>query len=155
MNHEYNLASAIRLATFSPDPVTQTAALIYKDDDLISADFNRFPNGVNEFDYRWQEDKYFYVEHAERNAIYKAARIGRATLGATMYAPYAACHDCARSIIQAGITTLVHYPFEVPERWQKSIKIGSLMLREALVNVIELKPDVGVELRFNGQKVEI
>lgn len=150
MNHEISLARAIQIARYSPDPVTQTAALIYKDDEFISFGYNRMPDGVNEFDYRWQEDKYFYVEHAERNAIYQAAKLGKSTVGATMYAPYAACHDCARGIIQAGIRTLVHYPFEIPERWQKSIKIGSVMLREALVEVIECKPDVGVEIRFNG-----
>ena len=155
MNHEFYLAQAIRLARFSTDPMTQTAAIIYKDGDLISADYNRFPNGVNDFDYRWEEDKYFYVEHAERNAIYKAANLGKSIIGATMYAPYASCHDCARGIIQAGIKTLVHYPFEVPERWQKSIKIGSLMLREALVEVIQLKPDVGTQIRFDGKDLEV
>lgn len=155
MNHEQSLARAILLARFSPDPVTQTAALIYKEDELISFGYNRMPDGVNEFDYRWQEDKYFYVEHAERNAIYQAAKLGKATVGATMYAPYACCHDCARGIIQAGIRTLVHYPFEIPERWQKSIKIGSVMLREALVEVIECKPDVGTQIRFNGAIIDI
>lgn len=154
MNHEQNLAQAIRLAQFSPDPNTQTSALIYKDDELLAADYNRFPNGVNEYDARWQE-KYTFIEHAERNAIYRAAKLGKTTMGTTMYAPYAACHDCARGIIQAGIKTLVHYPFEIPERWQKSIKIGSLMLREALVEVIEVKPDVGTKIRFNGVIIEI
>ena len=81
--------------------------------------------------------------------------MGRATFGATMYAPYAACHDCSRAIIQAGIKTLVHYPFEIPERWQKSIKIGAMMLKEALVEVIQLKPEVNTTLRFNGEIIEI
>lgn len=155
MNHENYLAQAIRLAKYSPDPVTQTAAIIYKDDELIAAEYNRFPNGVNEFEYRWTETKYFHVEHAERNAIYRAARLGKATLGATMYAPYAACHDCARGIIQSGIRTLVHYPFEIPERWERSIKLGSVMLREALVEVIQVKPDVGTTIRFNGKVIDI
>jgi len=129
--------------------------LIYKDDELLAADYNRFPNGVNDFEHRWLDDKYIFTEHAERNAIYKATRLGHATLGATMYAPYACCHDCARGIIQSGIKTLVHYPFEIPERWQRSIKLGSIMLREALVEVIELKPDVGTTIRFNGVIMDI
>jgi dCMP deaminase len=154
MNHEHYLAQAIRVAKYSKDPNTQTAALIYKDDELLAADYNRFPNGVNEYEARWQ-DKYMYIEHAERNAIYRAARLGKMTMGATMYAPYAACHDCARGIIQAGITTLVHYPFEIPERWQRSIKLGAVMLKEALVKVIEVKPEVGTTIRFDGNIIEL
>lgn len=155
MNHEKYLTQAIRLAKFSPDPVTQTSAIIIKHDDLVSADFNRFPNGVDVYDERWLEDKYFYVEHAERNAIYKAASIGRSVVGATMYAPYAACHDCARGIIQAGIKVVVHYPFEIPERWQKSISIGSLMLKEAGVEIIQVRPSIGTQIRFDGKEISI
>jgi dCMP deaminase len=47
------------------------------------------------------------MEHAERDAIYKAAFVGMQTEGATLYVPWFACADCARAIIAAGITRVV------------------------------------------------
>jgi len=61
-------------------------------------------------DDRWEQrpEKYMWVEHAERNAVYNAARIGAATEGCTMYVNQSIiCCDCARAIIQAGITRVV------------------------------------------------
>jgi dCMP deaminase len=156
MDHEKNLARAIRYATTSPDPRTQNAALIYKDDKLLAADVNRFTDYVADFSARWEpEYKYTYVEHAERNAIYSAAKLGKALLSAVMYAPYASCSDCARGIIQSGIRTLVRYPFESSERWRESTRLGDLMLRESGIEIIELTPQVGVELKFNGQTINL
>jgi dCMP deaminase len=109
-----------------------------------------------DFPARWEpEYKYTYVEHAERNAIYSAAKVGKMLLSTVMYAPFASCSDCARGIIQCGIKTLVRYPFEVPERWRESTRMGDLMLRESGIQIIELTPTVGVELRFNGQNLEL
>jgi len=130
--------------------------LIYKDDKLVSADVNRFTDYMADFPARWEpEYKYTYVEHAERNAIYSAAKVGKMLLSTVMYAPFASCSDCARGIIQCGIKTLVRYPFEVPERWRESTRMGDLMLRESGIQIIELTPTVGVELRFNGQNLEL
>lgn len=156
MNHEKHLSNAIRYATTSPDPRTQNSALIYHDNKLLAADVNRFTDYAADFPARWERPyKDFYVEHAERNAIYQAARVGRMLLSAVMYAPFASCSDCARGIIQTGIKTLVRYPFEVPERWHESTRLGDLMLRESGIQIIELAPKVGVELMFNGQAIDI
>ena len=46
--------------------------------------------------------------HAERNAIYAAAREGIRLEGSTIFTPGLPCPDCARAIIQAGIV-------EIPE----------------------------------------
>ena len=60
---------------------------------------------------RWEKrpEKYDWVEHAERNAIYAAARMGAATKGCKMYLNYnpECCTDCARAIIQAGIIEVI------------------------------------------------
>lgn len=130
--------------------------MIYKEDKFVAADVNRFTDYINDFPARWEpEYKYSYVEHAERNAIYQAAKLGRALLSTTMYAPYASCSDCARGIIQSGIKTLVRYPFEVPERWFESTRFGDLMLQESGIQIIELKPTVGVELKFDGKILDL
>jgi dCMP deaminase len=40
--------------------------------------------------------KYMFFEHAERNAIFTAARHGIRTEGATLYVQALPCVDCAR-----------------------------------------------------------
>ena len=57
---------------------------------------------------RWQRpQKYWYVEHAERNAIYAAARCGHALESCKIYVNQSiVCCDCARGIIQTGIKTV-------------------------------------------------
>jgi dCMP deaminase len=59
--------------------------------------------------------KYFFLEHAERNAIYTAHAEGKALKGYTMYATLYPCADCARAIVSAGISRLV-----VPEPGHES-----------------------------------
>src|ERR1039457_5514978 len=51
--------------------------------------------------------KYLWIEHAERNAICNAARAGTATEGCTIYVEIMPCMDCARAVVQAGITQVV------------------------------------------------
>jgi dCMP deaminase len=52
-------------------------------------------------------DKYTFIEHAERNAIYAAARCGISLEGCSMYVELMPCVDCARGIIQAGLWEVV------------------------------------------------
>ena len=51
--------------------------------------------------------KYLWIEHAERNAICNAARAGTATEACTIYVEIMPCMDCARAVVQAGITQVV------------------------------------------------
>ena len=72
-------------------------------------------------------EKYDWIEHAERNAIYAAAREGRKLMGATMYLNKFPCVECARAIAQTGITELYHGGHEgwddVRYKFTKSKKI--------------------------------
>ena len=59
---------------------------------------------------RWKSpEKYQWTEHAERNAIYNAARNGVALEGARLYLNWGGCpcSDCARAIIQVGIQEVI------------------------------------------------
>jgi dCMP deaminase len=51
--------------------------------------------------------KYLWSEHAERNALYNAARVGIPVEGCTIYIPWYPCMDCARGVLQSGISRLV------------------------------------------------
>ena len=143
----------------STDPSTQVGALLVDDEDTIwMLASNHFPEGVTETKERWERPiKYKYVEHAERNLIYKAAKHGIPTEGKTLYCTWYACADCARAIIQAGIKKVVGHQFMIdntPEHWRESIDEAFKMLEEAVVECIYVPGDVGdVEILFNGELV--
>jgi dCMP deaminase len=103
-----NLANNVKLK--SKDTKTQIGAVIVgEDNEIVSTGYNSFPRGLDDTIEERQErpEKYYWFEHAERNAIYNAARIGVSTKGTTMYlSHWFPCADCARGIINAGITTL-------------------------------------------------
>jgi dCMP deaminase len=134
---------AIETALQSPDPSTQNAAFLVSPTGnvhLNTLEVNRFPNGVDESAERWERPtKYAYVEHAERNAIYRAAGRGICTNGLTMVAVWAACADCARAIIQAGIVHLIrYYSTDDHALWDESIARADEMMAEARVRITTL-----------------
>ena len=100
-----NLAHQVKLK--SKDENTQIGAIIVgKDKEIVSTGYNSFPRGLKDYEKERQErpEKYYWFEHAERNAIYNAARIGVSTKGCTMYLSCGVpCSDCARGIINSGI----------------------------------------------------
>ena len=49
-----------------------------------------------------------YVLHAEANAITKCAKTSTSSEGATLYVTLSPCIECAKLILQAGITRLVY-----------------------------------------------
>ena len=103
-----NLAHQVKLK--SKDQNTQIGAVIVgKDREIVSTGYNSFPRGLKDNLPQRQErpEKYYWFEHAERNAIYNAARIGVSTKGCTMYLSCGIpCADCARGIINAGIVRI-------------------------------------------------
>lgn len=145
MNHEDwrdLLRHAYQLSKASLDPSTQNGAVLVNEQGrLMGGDHNRFPEGVNtNHPSRWERPlKYKFIEHAERNVIYMSARRGVKTEGLTMVCPWAACAECARAIIQAGINQLVTHKQahdRTPDRWKKEIDVAFEMLGEAGVKVI-------------------
>jgi dCMP deaminase len=94
--------------TISHDPDTQTAAIIVDAAGfMIVSEGNRMPLGVQMLPDRLKKpEKYKFIEHAERYAIAKAARMGLRTSDGTMYLNWFPCVDCARAIVVAGISRL-------------------------------------------------
>jgi dCMP deaminase len=152
----FYLALAYVYASRSPDPSTQNGAVIVpaKGDEEV-CDCNNFPTTVSVTAERLERPlKYQYIEHAERNVVYKAARLGIKTEGATMYCPWYACTDCARAIIQAGIVRVVGHALPEHEnnpRWKESIAVAVDMLKEAGVQCDFLEGKLDAQpIRMNG-----
>lgn len=155
---EMLMSMALGMASESRDPSTQNAAFLAMPNGipiLETAAVNSFPRGVVNNEPRWQRPiKYDFVEHAERNAIYTAARLGISTEGMTLVAVWAACSDCARAIIQSGISRVIRYHHEdEPTHWQDKIMNAEVMLAEAGVEVITLESEHpnAPTLRYNAE----
>ena len=85
----------------------QVGALIVKDGMIISDGYNGTPSG---FDNCCEDDEgntHWYVLHAEANAILKVSKSTNSALGATLYLTLSPCKECAKLILQAGITRVV------------------------------------------------
>jgi len=160
--YQHFIEEAYLQAQNSPDPSTQNGALIVKfgyETEIIGRACNTFPPGVEKTPERLVRPlKYQFVEHAERGAIYDAARNGKSTVGATMFVPWAACADCGRAIICAGISKVVVHRRMMdatPDHWKESIKSAMIMLSEAGVVIDYLETGIINEkyaIRFNESK---
>ena len=134
-----NLAHQVKLK--SKDENTQIGAVIVgKDKEIVSTGYNSFPRGIDDWKPERQQrpEKYFWFEHAERNAIYNAARIGVSTKGCTMYLTCGmVCADCARAIINAGIVRifLKRGGGAKSDKWIESAARSEMMFEEAGVSV--------------------
>ena len=86
----------------------QVGALIVKDKMIISDGYNGTPSG---FENVCEDENGLtkpYVLHAEANAITKIARSGNNSDGATLYVTDSPCIECAKLIIQSGITRVIY-----------------------------------------------
>ena len=129
------LKLAKHISKWSKDPSTQVGCVVVGPDrELRSTGFNGLPRGIEDNNERLnnREIKYPLICHAEENAIMHAARIGMSLKGCTAYVTWPPCTRCARSLIQAGISTII-YPrdIEIPERWLEDFNLSLNMLKEA------------------------
>ena len=107
---EYYLEICRVVAARSKDPNTQIGCVIVGPaHEIRSTGYNSLPRGIRDDipERLVRPTKYLWMEHAERNAIYNSARAGTATEGCTIYVEIMPCMDCARAIVQAGISEAV------------------------------------------------
>lgn len=138
-------------ATLSKDRSTKLGALILGDKFEIRAmGYNGFPRGVNDDveERHSRPSKYDWTEHAERNAIYNAARVGTPLEGCRILleSPIFICTGCARAIINVGIKQIVFcrvpdHDTERVKRWEVDESISRIMFQEAGVEVLEIPYD--------------
>jgi len=152
MRLAYNLAAEI-----SPDPSTQVGAL------LIHPSQQEILYGVNHLlpgypkspaDLTDRARKYKIIEHAERDVIYKAARLGFPTNEAIMVCPWAACTDCARAICLSGVKRVISHADaldQTPSRWQEDLQMAKEIFKSANVEYVFWRGSVGAcRNLFNG-----
>jgi dCMP deaminase len=104
------LQLARHVGDWSKDRSTKVGCVIVGPFNEVRAiGYNGFVRGINDdkADRHRRPDKYYWTEHAERNAIYHAALLGVSLQGCRMYLPWFPCIDCARAIVQSGIAELI------------------------------------------------
>lgn len=85
----------------------KVGAIIVKDDNIISFGYNGTPSGfenICEIDNITKPE----VLHAESNAITKCAKSFYNSKDSVMYCTLSPCFDCAKLIIQSGITRVYY-----------------------------------------------
>lgn len=140
---EYFLGIAEQVKLKSKDQRTNIGAVIVgEDNEIVSTGYNSFPRGINDDLPERQErpEKYFWFEHAERNSIYNAARIGVSLKNTTMYLTCGVpCSDCARGIISSGIRKVYCKTQDTTrnrEHWDEHAKRSIQMFEESGVEVV-------------------
>ncbi len=139
---EYFLGIAEQVKLKSKDQSTQIGAVIVGIHyEILSTGYNSFPRGMDDSKIERQErpEKYFWFEHAERNAIYNAARIGVSLKNSTIYLTSGLpCMDCARGIVNSGIKIVwckKECTTKNKEKWEESQMKSLQLLNECGIQV--------------------
>ena len=108
---EYFMGVAMLAAKRSKDPNTQVGACIVSQENIIlSTGYNGFPKGCSDDEFPWaregEDTKYPFVVHAELNAILNSN--GKSLQGAKIYVALFPCNECAKAIIQCGISEVIY-----------------------------------------------
>ena len=133
---------ARQISTWSKDPSKKIGAVVVsKTGQVLAQGYNGFPRGVTDSKERYEdrEVKYKYVVHAEMNAIFNASWNGVSLKDATIYVyGLPVCHECAKGIIQTGITNVIMCYSENVPHWEQSTSYSSSMFDEANVSYYDL-----------------
>lgn len=107
------MTMAGNLAKMSLATRSKVGALVYKDGRVVSMGWNGMPSGLPNEELEYIEDGKLVTNslvcHAEANALLKCARIaGSTTENATLFVTMSPCKECAKLIIQAGISKVLY-----------------------------------------------
>lgn len=154
---EYFMGVALLSAMRSKDPSTQVGACIVNADNrIVSVGYNGFPRGCSDEEFPWDrsadnqnDTKYPFVCHAELNAILNSNGIG--IKGARIYVALFPCNECAKAIIQAGITEVIYISDKYAQT--DNNKASRRMLESAGVKLTKFTSDKKIEFDFDAEKV--
>ncbi len=161
---EYFMQLTICTMTRSADPSTRVGAcLVDSDHHILSTGYNGAPRGMDDIYFPWASEgektgdilniKNTFVCHAEANSIDNYFGDKSRLKGSTLYVTFFPCTECAKRLIQNGISRIVYLidsPYE--DFKQASLKMFSY----ANVKVEKYEGDLlKLENAFNDAIVEI
>lgn len=87
----------------------QVGVCLVKNDSVISLAYNGAPSGLSHCtDENHLTDHCNLALHSELNSILHAAKNGQSTLNSTLYTTHSPCKDCAKMLINAGVTKVYY-----------------------------------------------
>lgn len=138
---EYFMGIAFLSGKRSKDPVTQVGACIVKNKKIIGIGYNGFPKGSSDDELSWGKTsddilntKYPYVVHAELNAILNSILHLE---GSTIYVTHYPCNECAKAIVQSGISKVIYYSDK--HKYHELTKASTKILKNAGVEIEKYK----------------
>ena len=141
---QYFMGIALLSAERSKDPSTQVGACIVDDNNrILSEGYNGMPAGCEDDIMPWGKigdplnNKYFFVCHAELNAILNSTRSLKDCI---IYVALFPCHECSKAIIQSGIKEIVFLSDKY--NGTDSDLASKRMLDAAGVTYRKLKPNI-------------
>lgn len=147
----YFMGVAKMISMRSKDPSCKVGACIVRDNKILSTGYNGFPRGLSDKDYPWTkgseketENKYFYVVHAELNAILNS---NNNVSNSTLYVTKFPCNECCKAIIQSGIKSVIY---------DDSIEDVDLVKDEKVVAAMKMLYDAGISVdRYKSKNISI
>ena len=134
---EYFMTIAAQVAQRSTCPRLMVGSVIVRDKRILTTGYNGAPLGLphcTEIGCLMVHGHCVRTVHAEQNAIIQAALHGICTAGSTMYVTHGPpCLSCAKMIINAGITKVVH-----GGNYEDDLSIK--FLEEAGIELLKLTP---------------
>ena len=106
---KYFMNIASECSKRSNDPSTKFGCVaVSKSHSILSTGYNGGPRNVDDSKIPLtRPEKYTYMEHAERNCIYNAARVGTPLDGCIFYVTGIPCVNCMRGMYQVGASEVV------------------------------------------------
>jgi len=145
---DYFMTMVYLVSTRSMDEHTKVGSVIVNDLNVVmSVGYNSFVRGINDEvpERQIRPEKYFWFEHAERNAIYNA---GRNLRGCRMYTNGVPCMDCSRGVVQVGIKEVIvdkTWNEDNRSKWQTHAK-----------RTLEMFSEAGVAIRYwDGNLIDV
>lgn len=127
----------------SKDPNTQVASLLIDEKNrIISTGYNGFPQGCSDDVFPWErsekymESKYTFVIHSEANTLISAPYSDLSKC--RMYVSLYPCPDCAKLIIQSGITEVIY--LDKPDNPSYRYEATDKLFRHAGVKTYQYNP---------------
>ncbi len=139
---EYFMGIAELSAQRSKDPSTQVGACIVSNDNkILSVGYNGMPRACSDDEFPWErqggnlDTKYFFVCHAELNAILNFR--GGSLEGSRIYTTLFPCNECAKAIIQSGVSEIIYKSNKYAD--SDSVVASTLMFKAAGIKMTEYK----------------
>ena len=139
---QYFMGIALLSAQRSKDPSTRVGACIVNErNHIVGVGYNGFPRGISDDELPWEregehlETKYPYVVHAEVNAVLNSVQSD--LVGCRLYVALFPCNECAKIIIQSGISKIVYLSDKYADT--DSVKAAKKMFKMAGVEFVKLE----------------